>query len=204
MIDLSQGLIASLILYSFACGILLAVIYDTVRFVRYVISPMGGLTKGIRSVLVILLTFLTDFLFLLLFAVSGILIIFNMCGGVFRGSVYFALAGGILIYRITVGRLTARLLLWLAGRVRTLVKWIFKLFLILIRPIKKLFVAIYTLTIGRIIGRIKEKILIRRLARFFVADSGESGVVRTEDSVAEREYKKEGRISFGRKQNADR
>ena len=68
--------------------------------------------------------------------------------------------------------------------------------------IKNLFVAIYALTIGRIIGRIKEKILVKRIGRLLASGAFDKGDEKSDVAKADTGYKREGRISFGGKHNA--
>ena len=201
MIDLSQKLIASLALCSFLCGFFLGVIYEVARFVRCIITP-DSKKRGVRTVLAGIATFFTDLLFFLLFAVCGILITFEMCGGVFRGIVYICMAVGILIYRTAFGRLTSILVQWLANVVKLIIKKTFGILILPLRAIKFLFVKLYDLTIGKIIGRIKERILIKRLARLFLEENhsvnAPSAPVK---ESCEKGYKNEGRVSFGGKKD---
>lgn len=196
MIDLSQGLIASLLFYSVACGVLLGAIYECARFLRCFLSPAAKKAVGVRAFFIGLVTFLTDLLYLILFAACGILITFEACGGVFRGIVYIGMAGGILIYRVTLGRITARAVGWLARIAKRVLKRIMKILILPMRAIIFLFVKLYTLTIEKIIGRIKERILVKRLEGIF---SGEDKALPMPEEICEKGYKKEGRVSFGGK-----
>ena len=201
MIDLSQKLIASLALASFLCGVFLGVIYEIARFMRCIIVPASK-KRSARTVLAGITTFFTDLLFFLLFAACGILITFEMCGGVFRGIVYICMAAGTFIYRISFGKLTAVAVEWLANTVKLILKKIFGLLILPLRAIKFLFVKLYCLTIGKIIGRIKERILIKKLAGLFLEE--DHGVNELSDPLQEpcqKGYKKEGRVSFGGKKD---
>ena len=151
---------------------------------------------GVRAFFIGLVTFLTDLLYLILFAACGILITFEACGGVFRGIVYIGMAGGILIYRVTLGRITARAVGWLARIAKRVLKRIMKILILPMRAIIFLFVKLYTLTIEKIIGRIKERILVKRLEGIF---SGEDKALPMPEEICEKGYKKEGRVSFGGK-----
>ena len=200
MIDLSQKLIVSLVFCSFTCGICLGVIYELARFAKYLISPTAKKARGVRLVLVCLATLLTDFLFLVLFAICGILITFEMCGGVFRGVIYVCMAGGILIYRITVGRLTVTMVAWLATAVKVILKKTIGILILPLRGIIFLIVKLYTLTMGKIIGRIKERMIVKRLAGLFLEDADvKSDALPPAEEHCEKGYKKEGRVSFGGK-----
>lgn len=201
MIDLSQRLIASLILSSAACGVCLGVLYELVRFARCLMSPTRGRAVGIRAVFAAAVTFITDLLFLILFAVCGILITFEICRGVFRGIVYVSMAVGLLIYRCTLGRLTARIVRWIAITLKKILKRVLGILILPLRKIKFLIVKLYTLTIGKIIGRIKERMILKRLAGLLDDEAAENdGLLPTREDVdKEKGYRREGRISFGGK-----
>ncbi len=201
MIDLSQKLIATLAIGSFLCGVFLGVIYESARFIRCIIVPASK-KRGARTVLADIATFLADLLFFLLFAACGILITFEMCGGVFRGIVYICMAVGIFTYRIAFGRLTAVAVEWLANAVKLILKKVFELLILPLRAIKFLFVKLYGLTIGKIIGRIKERIIVKRLAGLFLEeDHSVNELSAPLQEPCEKGYKKEGRVSFGGKKD---
>ena len=200
MIDLSQKFIASLLLCSVTCGLFLGVAYDAVRFLRCFLSPTVKKSAVGRTVTVVIVTFLTDLTYLLLFAVCGILITFEMCGGVFRGIVYVGLAVGILTYRISLGRLTARAAEWLARIAKQILLSVARILFLPLRIVNFLIVKLYILTIGKIIGRIKERILIKRLAGVFAKKKATGDEpLPPSDEPCEKGYKKEGRVSFGEK-----
>lgn len=179
----------------------LGVIYEAVRFMRCLFSPTSRKCNGARAVIVAVFSFLSDFLFLLLFAVCGILITFEMCGGVFRGIVYIGMAGGMLIYRITLGRITSKTIEWLARLVKCILRGAVRILAVPFRFINFLFVRFYALTIGKIIGRIKERVLVKRLTGIFLEDLTDKGnaVLPFSEKSCEKGYKKEGRVSFGGK-----
>lgn len=202
MIDLSQKLIVSLVFCSFVCGICLGGVYEVARFIRCLISPCSRRGNGIRAFAMIAVTFLTDLFFLVLFSICGILITFDMCGGVFRGAVYISMAFGILIYRVTLGKLTAIAVRWLAGVVKGIIKWAVRIIILPVRGINFLIVKLYTLTIGKIIGRIKARILVRRLSGLFIdGEDAVSGELPAITESSDKGYRKEGRVSFGGKKD---
>lgn len=168
---------------------------------RCLFSPTSRKCNGARAVIVAIFSFLTDFLFLIFFAVCGILITFEMCGGVFRGIVYIGMAGGILIYRITLGRITSKAVEWLARLVKCILRGAVRILAVPFRFIIFLFVRFYALTIGKIIGRIKERILVKRLTGIFSEDLADKGgaVLTPPSEPCEKGYRKEGRVSFGGK-----
>ena len=200
MIDLSQELIATLILYSLVCGVCLGVLYEVARFIRCLV--LGGDKVGtLRAVIAATISFLSDLVFIILCAACGILITFEMCDGVFRGVVYVGIALGLLIYRVTLGMLTSVLVERLANVVKRMMRWVFRMAILPFRVIKFLIVGLYALTIGKIIGRIKERIIIKRLKGAFESEVclGIEPPMRNES--CESAYKREGRISFGGKKD---
>jgi hypothetical protein len=201
LIDLSQRLIASLALCSFLCGVLLGVAYEIARLIRFIFTPSSG-KRGARGVLADIVTFFTDLLFFGAFAFCGILITFYMCGGVFRGVVYLCMAFGVTLYRLAFGRMTAFVVLRLASILKFIIKKMIEILSLPIRAIKFLFVRIFDLTIGKIIGRIKEGMLVKRLDGLFLEDA--RGDVEPSGYLSEsleKGYKKEGRVSFGGKKD---
>ena len=206
MIDLSQELIFSLILRSLAIGAMLGFLYESVRIVKMII---GTGKKGIirKAVYSVFLGF-TDFIFCLLSASVAILLTYNLSGGVFRGVVYLCMALGLLLYRLTVGKFMYRIELVLTVFFKKVIKTVLKIFFVPIRAIFLLFVRLYGLTIGKIIGKIKCKAEQRRQERKKALEEEEANANKSlcepmcekeeDKNVCKREgYKKEGRISFG-------
>ena len=193
MINLTQSQITTLILSSFLLGVTLGVIYEAFCFIKSIFAVNGR--SG--AVFAYILTFLSDFIFCLLFALTAILQSYRISGGIFRGISYLGILAGVLLYYFTLGKLTRKISQRLALFCRKTMRKILNLVSIPIRAIFSLIFRIYTLTIGKIIGkiifRIKEKkhlkIALQEKARLQEMQTGEiSGG-----------YKKEGRISFGGK-----
>lgn len=116
----------ALLLYSFAVGALLGVLWDIFRIIRLIVcngrstdnsfpirlpASEREVTKALsfkhrQKVLPIILIFISDLLFCLFAAVSVILLLFHLNGGQIRGFVLFGAALGAVIYYFTVGKLT--------------------------------------------------------------------------------------------------
>ena len=206
MIDLSQELILSLIIKAFLTGVALGVIYEGVRIAKMLLGI--GQDGRVRKVFSHVFMFFTDLGFCLLFAFCAILLTYNISGGVFRGCVYLCMGLGLIIYRLTLGRLTERIELYLTGIIRKMIKSIIRLALVPIRAIFSLYCRLYALTIGRIIGTIRRRVTVAREKKNRERAESNSGPaclpsvteeIKDEENNAKgaRGYKKDGRISFG-------
>ena len=206
MIDLSQEIILSLILRSFFTGAVLGLLYECVRVVKMLFC-INRSTRGGKILLFIYL-FFTDLAFCLLFAFFAILLTYNLSGGVFRGCVYVCMALGLMIYRLTLGRLAGRIERVITNIIRKASRAILRLVVIPIRAIFSLVCRLYSLTIGRIIGKIICSVRKKRKERPRASAEGNEGLLlppssiegeKEEENNAKRArgYKKEDRISFG-------
>lgn len=206
MIDLSQEIILSLILRSFFTGAVLGLLYECVRVVKMLFC-INRSTRGGKILLFIYL-FFTDLAFCLLFAFCAILLTYNLSGGVFRGCVYVCMALGLMIYRLTLGRLAERIERVITNIIRKASRAILRLVVIPIRAIFSLVCRLYSLTIGRIIGKIIYSARERRIANRGAPQERVEGQlpppssreeIKEEENNAKRArgYKKEDRISFG-------
>lgn len=192
MIFLSQERIAQMIFLSFVYGILFGMIMDVIRLFRLVLLPekCHGRVRRLRRAAVIVFNFATDLLFVFGFASCAVIFTYNMSGGVFRGVVYVMMAAGLVIYSLTVCRITVKLNTWISGKIKFVLRKIFYFISVPLHKIKKHLIKIYTLTISEKIGRINRGIREKK-------DRVEKAV--PEALVPQKEYKKEGRISLGRK-----
>ncbi len=208
MIDLSQELIFSLLLKALILGAVLGVMYEPVRLSRLVLDvgdrKVRGRAERARSAFCTILTFLSDILFCLVFALVALLLTYNVSGGVFRGGVYFLMLIGLIVYRATLGRLTLFAQRWVARIIRSVVRGAIKIIFIPLRAIFLLFSRIYALTIGAFLGKIryKRKQRLEQKLKERQSEMQEAlmpGISEKEDKDAKgsREYKKENRISFG-------
>ena len=164
MIDLSQPLLMSLLLSSFIGGVLLGVVYEVMHFFKLLFSTEKNSSERKQAMLIFnraiiyALTFLTDVLFCLFFAVCAITLTYKMSGGVFRGMVYTAMLSGLFIYHLTLGRLFLKLNKKVVRLVRKAIGELIALIKIPLKAFFSLFVKIYHLTMGRLIGKIRGKI----------------------------------------------
>ncbi len=202
MIDLSQELILSLIIKAFLIGVALGVLYETVRIAKMLlgVGEEGGRIKRIASVIFL---FLTDLIFCLLFASSAILLTYNIGGGVFRGCVYLCMGVGLILYRVSVGRLIEKAERFVTSIIKRVLRKTVKIALVPIRAIFSLYCRLYSLTIGRIIGKIRCKVRAAKAAKTAGCAQALPECITEEKKDEEdnakgaRGYRKEGRISFG-------
>lgn len=201
MTDLSQQLILWLIIEAFLSGAVLGILYEAVRLCRLLFTSEGSVFR--RGMLTVF-TFLTDFLFCLVAASVAMLLTYNISGGVFRGCLYLSMGAGLLCYRLTLGRILYIIENRAAKIIKKVCRFVLKVLFFPMKKIFSLFVIIYRLTIGKIIGKImcrarmkKEKELKESEKKCAEALLPES--TREEENNADKyeRYRKEGRISFG-------
>jgi hypothetical protein len=209
MIDLSQKLLLGLLLNSLIAGALMGVIYDVIRLGKMLVGVEYGVYREPRSrftlknAVAATVTFFADVTFWGLFALCAIAMTYTISGGVFRGLVYIGMLLGLCVYYFTVGKLILKINARIARAVKKLVRALIKIILVPIRAIFCVFVRLYRLTIGKIIGKIKEREKMRRqkqndatelIVAAYTAGDGEEDI-----NARLSGYKKENRISFGYK-----
>ena len=193
MINLTQSQITTLILSSFLLGVTLGVIYEAFCFFKFIFTVNGR--SG--AVFAYILTFLSDFIFCLLFVLTAILQSYRISGGIFRGISYLGILAGVLLYYFTLGKLTRKISQRLALFCRKTMRKILNLVSIPIRAIFSLIFKLYTLTIGKIIGKIIFRIKEKKHLRIVLQEKARLQEMQTGEINGG--YKKEGRISFGGK-----
>ncbi len=169
-----------------------------------------GIGQGarVRRILSGVFLFVTDMCFCLFGASAAILLTYNISGGVFRGCAYLGMGLGLLIYRLTLGRLMNKIELSLTKLIRKVIRGLIKVLLVPSRAIFSLICKLYALTIGRIIGKIKCKVILQRELRKRELEKKKAAEIvpakmseetKEEKNNAEKasRYKKEDRISFG-------
>ena len=198
MIELSQRTVFELLLKAFLLGVFLGALYDGVRFfkmlcgVRYGKGSEEKLPRGKKAFLFVV-TFFCDVAFWLIFSLSSLILLYNVSGGVFRFSIYPMMLSGLFVYYISLGRV----MLFLSSRAVILIRKAISLVAGLLRvPLLiagRFFIFLYHLTIGKIVGKIKEDRKKRaELSRIVTECEGEE-----ESQNAGSGYKREGRIDFG-------
>lgn len=210
MITLTQGEIGLLLLRALFLGVILGIFYDFLRFgksfffVRYDGSVPNHLAKRTVAVAV---TFLADLVFWITVGVVSVLLLYGYGDGVFRGVIYPLLGVGFLAYALTLGRLVRRFFSKLSEWIRMGTKKLFCLLSVPLKSICRALISLYHLTIGRILGKIKENIRIARnrhaeRKRSLPAETeneeelprGKEAYVYVDGKIG---YRKEGRIRFG-------
>ncbi len=211
MIDIPQDLLLSLLLKSLAGGALLGVFYDVIRAfkmlfgVKYGVDAVKTSSKGVK-IGAFVVTFLTDVIFWVFAGLLSIAIIYSVGGGRFRGLTYLALAVGFIIYYLTFGRLMLKISAFFVKLLKKTVRGLIRLVLAPLKWILRLIISLYHLTIGRIIGKIKVAVAASRerkreaaLANIAEPLEGESGKEDPKNVDEKYRFRKEGRISFGRR-----
>lgn len=196
MIDLSQERIAQMLLSAFLCGMTFGILYEGIRLIRHIIAPAHK-RLCVRRIALVVYTFFTDFFFIILFAAAAILLTYRMSGGIFRGIVYIGMGAGSCLYYFVIGRLTRPLTEKIAKISKKTIKKLLKIVLIPLRAIFLLIFKLYTLTIGRFLCKIINRIKEKNVKKQNSAELPELSEV--EQMKVEKGYKKEGRISFGGK-----
>ena len=206
MIDLSQSTLAALLFYSVFLGVALGVFYDAVRFIKLLLGigigameRCGGFT--FKRVISEVIVFAFDVIFWIVFAISSLILTYNVSGGVFRGMVYFGMISGGALYYFTVGRLTLKLGDKLARMIRRIAGGVIRFVLAPLRAIFYFVLKIYHLTIGKIIGKIICVMRTRRQAGKAASDDAaavpQNIQKENNEDVTKYRYEREGRISFG-------
>ena len=191
---------------SFLAGVALGVLYDIVRILKMLCGVRYSRTnvKGGAAVKVVayIVTFLTDVIFWITVGVVSILLMYGIGGGIFRGVTYVGLAFGMLIYHFSIGRLMLKVSEWTVAWLQRITR---RALCVLIKPITlatRGIILLFHLTIGRIIGKIKEKNARRRdRVKIEIGEETASDTDGKEEFVyvdGKNGYKRDGRISFGR------
>ena len=213
MIDLSQEVIIELYLKAFLIGAFHGVLYDVIRFIKMLCGVRYYTAESrpyptCKRVFIYILSFAFDVAFWLCLGISSVLLFYNVSGGVFRGSVYPCMLSGLALYYFSIGRVTLALGQWLIGVMERCLSFVKRLICRCLSFLKRLLavpinafcraiIYIYHLTIGKIVVKIKGKIIASRERRN-AKECPASGVGEEEQNEedSERPYKKYGRISF--------
>lgn len=213
MIDLSQEVLVSLMVRSFLCGLILGVVYDVIRTVKMFFGVSYCKTESCtlpsaNKVILYIVTFLTDLIFWLFTGLISIALLYQIGGGVFRGMTYACMAIGFVIYYFTLGRLILKLNSSIVSFIKKLLNKLVALMLLPVKKAVKGIIYLYHLTIGKIIGKIKEEWCLSRAKKRECAqeefEALSDGVLSDgkEDLVyvdGRTGYRKSGRVSFGGK-----
>ena len=195
MINISQEKLLIMLLSSLALGVAFGIFYELIRLLRVIIAPRKVSGMSLHRILSDIVTFFADFVFILLFAVAAILQTYKISGGVFRGLTYIGMSLGFLFYYFVVGRLTKKISENIARIIKKTICALARLIFVPFKKIFLLFFRIYTLTIGRFIGKIKSEIKKKRVLNKITSEGIQDVVLEVEKENSG--YKKEGRISFG-------
>ncbi|MBE6583405.1 MAG: hypothetical protein E7649_00295 [Ruminococcaceae bacterium] len=206
MIDLSQSTVLLLILSSALIGIAHGLIYDGIRLFKMMLGVDYGKaavepTSVGKRIFLYAVTFLCDAVFCISFAISSILLTYNVSGGVFRGIVYVGMLGGGALYYLTLGRLVLKINVKLAKHIKKIIRWLVGKLIMPFKAIISLIIKLYHLTIGKVIGKIISVICARREQRKNVANKAMPRLPEYSEEEACKDvkkyrYKEQGRISF--------
>ena len=205
MIDLSQQTLIQLLVGAFLLGVVHGLLYEAIRFVKILLGVRyGELAKKstqsrAKGVLIFAVTLVGDVTFWIMFALSSLLLTYNVSGGVFRGIVYIAMLAGGAAYYMTLGRLMLALSIMLDRLIKKIAAFIIRILLIPIRAIFSFIIKIYHLTIGKLIGKIIGVVKEWSLKRKSMVEAAALPQEINEDNKSDESkyrYKREGRISF--------
>ena len=201
MIDWSQEQLLSLLLRAFVCGVAMGVYYDVLRIVKLLFSletAAGRVAKVFRATV----TFFADLIFWLTFGIVSIMLIYRIGGGVFRGLVYLGMLMGAAIYHFTVGKLTLKIISFTVAFLKKVIRAVIKVIIFPFIMIFRGVFSLYRLTIGKIIGRIINRVKKARLARMLknaplATEQEECGKEDNGCVEGKEAYRRDNRISFG-------
>ena len=177
---LSQRVLAMMAVYAALTGFCLGGVYDILELAAVLLLPQkleGAENAPAKRSMTAkgFLTFWRDMVFLLITAVTFVLLCYYANDGQLRSPAFLGLAGGFFVYRHTVGLLTVRLLPRLATRIKRMLIRAVKLVLCPIRMLATaLLVLIKTLwrvTGGRLAAQLREKNTQKRVASLTKAAS---------------------------------
>ena len=187
---LSQRVLAMMVVYAALTGFCLGCVYDILELAAVLLLPQkaeGAENVPVKRSLLTakgFLIFWRDLIFLLVTAVAFILLCYYTNDGQLRSPAILGMAGGLFVYRHTVGLLTERLLPRLATGIKRMLARMVRL---AICPIRMLATALLVLlktlwrvTGGRLMARFREKNTQKRVA--YLAKSASRGFDVLEDN----------------------
>lgn len=157
----TQRALALLFVYAALLGFSLGVLYDLLRFIRvFFVGKRGGTKQGSIISFSAALSFFSDLVFMVISAISLILLCYYANDGQFRASAMWGIVGGFFVQTQTVGRLTARITEPLAVGIRSFLRRILRMTvkpaLWLIRLTVKGAGWLYRSTLGKLVTKKRE------------------------------------------------
>lgn len=211
MIALSQHAVVGLLIKAFLFGVALGVFCDLLRLLKMLCGAYFCRkdSRAAKKILSHAVNFAFDVLFFIVAAISSVLLMYSVGGGIFRGMTYVGMAVGFLLYYLTVSKLVAELSKRLTFLLWRLLRRLLSLISIPIKAALRGIISLYHLTIGRFVGKIKAEIKLRR-EKSQAARTEEQEKARAEADEIDREggkeafvyvsencrYRREGRIKF--------
>ena len=164
MITLTQSALIALIIKSFLFGVAFGGVNDIFRAIRLLCAcgENGERKISVRAVCAFSITFFLDLVFWVSVGVASIVLMYSVGGGIFRGVTYLSMGAGFVLYYISISRLTLVLTHRAIPVMRRMIKKLFGLLCFPIGAAWKGIISLYRLTIGKIIGKIKEEKRLRR------------------------------------------
>ena len=206
MIEITQSEVRQLIWRALICGGALGLFYDVIRFIKLFCGVRYGERAEYRRKSVctahFILAFFTDVVFWVAVGILSIALIYSATGGIFRGVTYICLAIGFVAYYFTLGRLVLFLSKKTVKLARRILKAVVKVLRIPLSFALKGIISLYHLTIGKIIGKIKDRIRTKKK----LLDSESADAVENFDEGGKEDfvyvngktgYRRTDRINFG-------
>ena len=166
MIEFDQGEIRLLFLRSLLSGVALGIFYDVIRLIKMLCGVKYGEREEKKNIAVsaahFILAFVTDIVFWVTVGVVSVALIYGSTGGIFRGATYLCLAVGFVAYYFTLGRAVLFLSRKAVKLCRRAARRMIKVAAVPLSFIFKGIISLYHLTIGKIIGKIKERFKVRK------------------------------------------
>ena len=166
MIEITQAEVRLLLWRSLLCGVALGFFYDVIRLIKLFCGVKYGDRAVYKSRFIraahFVLAFLTDIIFWVSVGILSIALIYSSTGGIFRGVTYICLAIGFLFYYFTLGRLVLFLNKKIVKLTMRVFMWLAKVLRVPLSFALKGIISLYHLTIGKIIGKIKDKIRTKK------------------------------------------
>lgn len=181
--NVSMHQLFATLLYSVVLGLFFGAVYDAVRIIRVVFGINSYSTKkrfksfydkGLINVFVLkkaaifktIFVFVTDIVYMTFISVSFVIFLFHFNFGIFRWFFLVFAALGILVYYHSVGKLVIAFSEVISETMKLVVNTLIFILFIPIKYLIKLFIFLFSKTLGRISHKLKCAIDIRKKKRY--------------------------------------
>ena len=156
---LSQGRLGLLLVAATLLGLCLGVVFDLLHLVRAFLDGDGSHPKHPRAhaLLMRILLFWQDLFFILASSWSLVILLYYTNDGQIRLLAVCGMACGFLLYRRTLGRLSARLIPAAAHALRSAVKRMVTVLLLPLWALGRLMALLWRWTGGKYLSRLRRK-----------------------------------------------